>query len=304
MGFLNKIFNSSNQSSSADNSDNLITFYKAKYQKMEQKGCDIDWWAFQNSIDRGWPYPIATEAERDAIQRFDKQALRNHAIDISELLYKYSQGSLEQSNDSEVTIYKDNDKVKFWKQYLIHGAKQGNKTFQAALISEAGIHNGVFCGWETEDEQTYFRDLYEVQLIREAENVDSQAMYAVAEFCLKDAKYGSARRKLLAENAMKAGLGDAAFLCAEIYKSEISLNKKSWEYKIVLQYYYRGVECNNGAMLGSMQDCLADAYRDGEEGFPKDYDKAIYYYQLAAQNGSESAQSTLRLIEAHPDMFK
>lgn len=67
MGFLNKIFNSSNQSSSADNSDNLITFYKAKYQKMEQKGCDIDWWAFQNSIDRGWPYPIATEAERDAI---------------------------------------------------------------------------------------------------------------------------------------------------------------------------------------------------------------------------------------------
>ena len=40
MGFLNKIFNSSNQSSSADNSDNLITFYKAKYQKMEQKGCD------------------------------------------------------------------------------------------------------------------------------------------------------------------------------------------------------------------------------------------------------------------------
>ena len=31
MGFLNKIFNSSNQSSSADNSDNLITFYKAKY---------------------------------------------------------------------------------------------------------------------------------------------------------------------------------------------------------------------------------------------------------------------------------
>ena len=53
-----------------------------------------------------------------------------------------------------------------------------------------------------------------------------------------------------------------------------------------------------------MQDCIADAYRDGEEGFPKDYDKAIYYYQLAAQNGSESAQSTLRLIEAHPDMFK
>ena len=51
------------------------------------------------------------------------------------------------------------------------------------MISEAGIHNGVFCGWETEDEQKYFRELYEVQLIKAAENGDSQAMYAVAEFC-------------------------------------------------------------------------------------------------------------------------
>lgn len=308
MGFLNKILNSESSSNLEINNETYInqttTFYRKKYECMEQKGCVIDWWEFRQSIDKGWPYPVATEAERKAIHSYDKHALRNHAIDISELLYKYSQGSLESNNESDCTVYKDEDKVDYWKTLLINGAEHGNRSFQAALVRESGIYNGVTSGWETLEEQNLFKEKYETQLIKDAEASDPQAMYAVAEFCLGNAEYGSHYRKALAESAMKAGVGDAAFLCAGIYQTDFYSKGISCSYNKVLQYYARGVECNNGAMLGLMQDHIADAYRGGEEDFPKDLNKAIYYYKLAAKNGSESAESTLHLMDQNPNLFK
>ena len=56
-------------------------------------------------------------------------------------------------------------------------------------------------------------------------------------------------------------------------------------------------------MLGILQDCIEEFYRDGEDGFQKDIEKAIYYYKLAASNGCESAISSLKFIEERPDLF-
>lgn len=307
MGFLDKILNAPRstkiENESKKDTNDFVLFYRNKYKEMELAGKAIDWWEFNQSVDKKWPYPVATEAERKAIESFDKQALRNHAFSISDLLYKYSNGMLEDANDGDVSVYKDLDKVAYWKDVLIRGAEQGNRSFQAALVTKLGIYDGSMHGWINEQERNLFVEQYESKLIDDAKAEEPEAMYAVAQFGLGEATYGSEYRRLMAENAMKAGIGDAAFLSAEIYKSDSYLKGSSWEYSDIIKFYAKGVECNNGAMLGIMQDCIAEAYRDGEDGFPKDIEKAIYYYKLAASNGCESAISSLKFIEERPDLF-
>lgn len=307
MGFLDKILNAPRSSkiekTGENNTNDLTLFYRNKYKDMELDGRVIDWWEFNQSVDKKWPYPVATEAERKSIESFDKQVLRNHAFSISDLLYKYSNGMLEDSNDGDISVYKDLDKVEYWKNILIEGAELGNRSFQAALVTKLGIYDGSMHGWINEQERQRFVEQYESKLIDDAKAEEPEAMYAVAQFCLGDATYGSECRRLMAEKAMNVGIGDAAFLSSEIYKSESYSNGTSWEYSDIIKYYAKGVECNNGAMLGIMQDCVAEAYRDGEDGFPKDIQKAIYYYKLAVLNGCESAASSLKFIEERPDLF-
>lgn len=307
MGFLDKILNATRsnkiESVNEKKTTDFTLFYRNKYKEMELDGKAIDWWEFNQSVDKKWPYPVATEAERKAIESFDRQALRNHAFSISHLLYNYSIGMLEEANDGDCTIYKDLDKVTYWKDVLIHGAEQGNRSFQAALVTKLGIYDGSEFGWINEEERKNFVEKYESKLIDDAKAEEPEAMYAVAQFCLGEATYGSESRRIMADKAMNAGIGDAAFLSSEIYKNESYANGTSWEYKDIIKYYAKGVECNNGAMLGIMQDCIAEAYRDGEEGFPKDIEKAIYYYKLAVSNGHESASNSLKFIEERPDLF-
>lgn len=308
MGLLSKIFGTSSNSVDTEikreDKQNPVMYYKNKYKQMEAEGKQIDWWEFNQSVDNRWPYPVATEAERKAIDGIEYRVLKGHAIDISNLLYSYQLGMLEDANDGDVTIYKDEDKVAYWKNELIKGAENGDKSFQAALITNLGIYGGTSSGWMSEEEVACYKEKYEQKLIENAREGDGAALYAIAQFALCDAKYGSVERKEYAEKALAAGNGDAAYLLAEIYKTESYKNGGDWEYSEVLKFYLKGVETDNGAMLGRMQDCIADAYRDGEDGFPKDVEKAIYYYNEAINNGDSSAKATMELAENHPELFQ
>lgn len=188
---------------------------------------------------------------------------------------------------------------------LIQGAEQGNRYFQGALIKENGMNEG----WLSNEQRQLFKEKYEARPLSDAEGGDPQAMYAVADNCLGEASYGSEYRRMLAEKVARAGVGDAAYLCGEIYQlgcyeEEKNGEPDSYEYSEKIRYYLMGVESNNGAMLGVMQDCVADAYRDDDAGLPKDLNKAIYYYRLVAQNGYEMAEHSLQTIEEHPALFK
>lgn len=307
MGFLDKILNATKstkiENESKKYTNDSVLFYRNKYKAMELDGKTINWCEFNRSVDKKWPYPVATEAERNAIESFDNQVLRNHAFSIFNLICKYSMGMLEEANDGEVSVYKDLDKVAYWKDILIQGAEQGNRSFQAALVTKLGIYDDSMHGWISEQERQFFIEQYEAKLIDDAKADNPEAMYAVAEFCLGEATFGSEYRRLMAEKAMNAGIGDAAFLSSKICESDSYLKGDSWEYSDMLKFYAKGVECNNGAMLGIMQDCIAGAYRDGEAGFSKDIEKAIYYYKLAVSNGRESALSSLKFIEECLDLF-
>ena len=152
----------------------------------------------------------------------------------------------------------------------------------------------MYSKWLTEDEKQRFKDLYEQKLLEDAQAEDGVAMYAVAQFGLGGATYKSSLRKELAEKAMNKGIGDAAYLRAELYKGESS--DGTWEYGEVLKFYAKGADADNGAMLGIMQKDIADAYRKGEYGFTEDKEKAIYYYRLAVKNGNSSAQKTMEMF--------
>lgn len=285
--------------------DSTVEYYRNKYKRMEQAGMKIDWWEFRQSVEKGWPYPVATEEEKDEISSSQNQALRGYARSIIHLLFSYTHGLFEESNDSEMTIYKDEDKVRYWRNVLVQGANQGNRNYQGALIKVSGMNEG----WLSNEQRQLFKEKYEECLLSDAEAGDPQAMYAVADNCLGEASYGSEYRRVLAEKAARAGVGDAAYLCGEIYQLECYEKEKngepdSYEYSKKIRYYLMGVESNNGAMLGVMQDLVADAYRDGDAGLPKDLNKAIYYYRLAAQNGYEMAEYRLQTIEEHPELFR
>lgn len=275
-----------------------VEYFRNKYRRMERDGKKIDWWEFKQSVEKAWPYPVATEKETDKISSFSSQALRGNANSIIELLSAYSIGLFENSNNPEISIYRDEDKVRYWKDVIVQGAAQGNRSFQAALICNRSRTES----WLNDEQYRFFKEQYEELLLSDAEAGVPEAMYAVANFCLGDAIYRSTRRHWLAEKAMNAGVGDAAYLCEEIYRLDCYQKTKNgepdpYEYSEKIRFFLKGVACNNGTMLGVMQDVVANAYRDGDAGLPKDVNKAVYYYRLAVQNGYEMAESSLHAIE-------
>lgn len=313
MGFLDKIFNTPieepvSQEKEVDSKELLpqaltVAVLREKYKRMEGEGKKVNWWEYERSINLHWPYPVATEAERDHIEQGACQVLRGHAPDIMQVISDYTVGLCENYNDDDMTIWKDEDKANYWKQILVTGAELGNRAYQASLITDNG-YGGKHQGWISEEEYETFERMYRDSLLRDAESGDPDAQYAVAEFCLGDAKYGTDLRRTYADNAMHGGVTDAAYLRGEIYKSDAYLAKENWEYEEVLKFYRNAVDNSEGSMLGYMQDCIADAYRDGEGDFPVDKGKAVYYYNLAVKNGSSSAKSTLELAENSPEFHK
>lgn len=101
---------------------------------MERIGKKIDWHEYEKSIDAGWPYPVATERERENIESRDKQVLRKHAINISLILRIYKSGCIEEENDTELIVWKDEEKVNYWKNVLIEGAVNGDRTGSAGIF--------------------------------------------------------------------------------------------------------------------------------------------------------------------------
>lgn len=307
MGLLSRIFNTKTNEigTAAENKEtNAIRHYKEKYQEMEREGKKIDWHEYEKSIDAGWPYPVATECERESIESRSRQVLRMHAVDISSILWSYKIGSMEENNDTEYTVWKDEDKAEYWKNVLIEGAANGDRTFQAALASSFDRVDGLIGGWLTEAEKQQFIDLYEQNLIVDAEAGDADAMYAVAEFCIGKADGVNEYRKMMAEEAMNKGSGDAAYLSAELYKVDCLVKGIQWEYNEVIKYYKRGADCDNGAMIGVMQELVAEAYSVDDEGLPKDIDKSVYYYNLAISNGNKQALDGLKFMKEHPELYR
>ena len=234
----------------------ILTKYRMKYEKMELEGKIISWSAFNETSSGIWPYPVATDGEKDAIEGNQKRAISGHAPDISELINTYRNGIGEDANNPGWTIFRDEEKAEYWKHILIDGAERGNRAFQAALVATNGM-GGILMGWLSQEEYDVYRVLYENVLIDDANMGVPEAQYAVAEFCLGEAVFKSEERKRLVESAMRSGLADAAFLRGRIYELDCYDNGQPVEFKEILKIYNSAGPNLSGSMAEYIREALA-----------------------------------------------
>ena len=265
------------------------SFYISKYKQMEAEGKIIDWICVSDTNNSQYPYPCATEAEKRLFED-DKynQLLRGDAHNIAWAVIYYAEGYDITSNCSELTIHSDTDKLNYWCQKLVSGAYNGNRSYQAVLMRSWSLKKI----WD----ENFYIEKYKENLLADAQNGDPQAQYAVAEFELDGATEGSAKRKEYLENAARSGLGDAYHLLARDFEKTVDMRYGDENSCYFYSLYLKGANCNNGAFAGHMQDWVADCFYNGECGLPKDKNKALYYYRLAAKNGSKSAKNSLEIL--------
>lgn len=300
MGFFDKLFGSKatkmQKSNDADTNEILKkqiqkSFFIEKYKQMESEGKIIDWSCVYETNNSIYPYPCATEAEKRLFED-DKyhQLLNGDANSIVSAIISYVADE-SFSNNTKLTVHKDLDKVNYWCQRLVSGAYNGNRSYQAVLIRAWGYEEV----WNKN--RNFYIEKYKENLLADAQNGDPHAQYAVAQFEIDGATEGSEKRKEYLENAAKSGLGDAYHLLARDFEKTVDIKYGDENSCYFYSLYLKGANCNNGAFAGHMQDWIADCFYNGECGLPKDINKALYYYRLAAKNGSKTAKNSLEILK-------
>lgn len=302
----------SNAKPSNSATSDLYSFFEQKYSKMREQGLK----AYPHSNRAraaGCPYPWATEYEEDMMSDGTYfghgQAVRGDVMCILKLLILYKNGYKEADNSEEHTIFRDEDKVAYWKGYLIQMAKAGDRCCQAALtVAEerrlsAPKHIANDIAWATPEECAEWKQLYEAALLRDAESGDPAAQYAVACVQLGDATYLSDKRLAYLLSAGQAGIGDGYYGYADEYIQrklrEPGQPSTFTESPYLPEYYDYVQKCadlNNGVYCGVAQYEIGGVYEDGKAGRPKDQNKARHYYELAVENGSPRAVSHLKYL--------
>ena len=303
---LSKGSASSGAQPSGSRTDDPYAFFEQKYSKMREQGLK----AYPDS-DRaravGSPYPWATAWEERKMCRGDDilggEAVRGDVMSILELLVVYKNGRDEAANDQDYTIFRDEDKVAYWKSYLTYGADIEDRCCQAALAAAEkwmkSEPNDV--AWASPEECAEWKRDYEEALLRDAENGDPAARYAVALVRLGDLSDENRFSYFLA--AGQAGIGDGYYMCAGIYSAlkyhetgKYAMYYGSPYRSVYFDYIQKCADLNNGAYCGVAQYRIADLYQHGEAGREKDIDRARYYYELAEKNGFLKATDALKYL--------
>ncbi len=279
----------------------IVEQYRAKYQQMARAGKDISWYEFDESVRQGFPYPCATEMESRKMSWGETQPICGDVKAIGWLLHWYTNGLLEDENDESMSIYRDEQKAEYWKNWLIEEAAQGNRMTQAALVNNLGVaFNGAQANWLTQEEYDEFCTMYKTDLIADAEQGDPDAMLAVAEYDLRETgDTCSEENAEYIQRAAEKGVPDAYYYLAKNYYFQTYKKNKNFDYNSPENAHYyqlllKAAKTNQGAHIGYVQYLIAEAYYDGDiEGFPKDMKQFRYWLEQSAQNGYWSAISRL-----------
>ena len=305
---LSKGTASSGAQPSGGRTDDPYAFFEQKYSKMREQGLK----AYPDSARAraiGSPYPWATEGEENEMFSDPSArggfAARGDVAGILNLLVVYKNGRYEAANDHDRTVFRDDSKLAYWRSYLINGAARGDRECQAALAAAEkwmkSAPNDV--AWASPEECAEWKQRYEGALLRDAENGDPAAQYAVARVQLGDATYLSDKRFSYFVAAGESGLGDGYYLCAQEYDGrkyretgEAARYYDSPCCSVYFDYIQKCADLNNGAYCGVAQFKIANLYKDGEAGREKNIAKARYYYGLAEKNGFLKATDALKYL--------
>lgn len=220
----------------------------------------------------------------------EKPVLRGSIIEMMSLILFY--------DDAERT---HPAKRQYWQEELRTLADNGNYEAQGALCSKWG--ELTF----SESEVEIFKQKYETDLRQQAEDGNCAAQLAVGEFL---SPHSLQERMEWFSKAAQGGLSDAWYHLGQAYVSAISFDQNNQLRKNPLssdkvkslgekaaECYLRGAEANNGVMAAWCQCKVGDYYRDGNSILPKDVDLAIYWYQVAEENGENRASVELKSLQ-------
>ncbi len=270
-------------------------FYLDKYKKMESEGKKIEWYYVEQTTNSHYPYPCATEDEKDFMDD-GKQPLKDGYLPAAywAMIYYGVKG--------DAYLYYDLDKKEYWKNYIVTNAENGDRWCQALLVAaEKGFMQSD--AWCTPEENAQWKELYEDALINDARFGDPRARIGVAWAGLDGTREDHDKKERYYRLAGESGYSDGYFLLAEHIKlrdfdktGEIYTygDEKSCAYYSLIN---QAAEANNGILTGWCQHTIGDMYLSGECGFGKNPQKAKFMYEQALENGFERASSSLDTLK-------
>lgn len=248
------------------------------------------------SLEERLPYFCETEREFDYFCNEEKPVLKGAVYGILDLASFYSY-------QERVHL----SKQKYWKQTLQEMAMAGNLEAQAILCTRRA--RVAF----SEGEINGFKLQYEKALYELAAAGNPQAQLAVGEYL---APYGSREKIDWLTKAANQGIGDAWYHLGEAYNTMIYIDEKGNRRTTPLseeqirklsnmrnECRFRAADSNNGIMVGYCQYWVGTNYEEGDSIFPKDLEKAKYWYQKAVEHGSKRAESCLQRLNERPESF-
>lgn len=294
MGFFSKIFGSLNEPTPKSDFEIRQDFYTNKYKKMESEGKFIDWSIVNSTSNGEYPYPCATEAEKEMMDD-GKKPLKAGFVPAIVSSFMYYGDNLYENLDTDIRVYQDSDKVAFWKKYLVDSARENNRWCQAVLVvAENGKYYSDY--WCTQEENKQWQALYKENLEADAVKGVPEAALAVANTGLCGTANDEKAKARFYQLAGEAGLGDAFFLLAEQYKMTIYQETKkvfTWGDEDCCAYYYligEAAKTDNGETVGWCQNEIGCLLMNGECGFEKNLKSAKLLFEYALKNNCSKAQ--------------
>lgn len=240
----------------------------------------------------GLPYFCETKREFEMFFVPDKPVMRGSIVGMINMILFY--GDREKD-------HKHPAKCQYWQEKLRTLASNGNYEAQGVLCSKWG--KLIF----SEDDIAGFRGKYETNLRQQAEDGNCVAQLAVGEFLTP---YSSQERLEWFLKAAQQGLSDAWYQLGQAYEAAIRFDSNNQFREITLSEekvqllkekaancYLQGAEANNGVMAAWCQYMVGNYYKDGDSILPKDADLAMYWYQIAAENGEDLAERKLESVK-------
>ena len=271
-------------------------YYLDKYKKMEAEGKKIEWYYVEQTTNSNYPYPCATEDEKDFMDD-GKEPLKDGYLPAAYWAMIYYG---VESNDY---LYYDPDKKAYWKNYIVTNAKNGDRWCQALLVAaEKGFMQSD--AWCTPEENAQWKELYEDTLINDARFGDPRARIGVAWAGLDGTRNDDEKKERYYRMAGESGYGDGYVLLAKhIELKDFNETGEVYTYGDAKSCAYynlikQAAETNNGVLAGWCQDTIGSMYLSGECGFEKNPQKAKAMYEQAIENEYEPAISSLDTLKS------
>ena len=271
-------------------------FYIDKYKKMEAEGKKIEWCYVEQTTNSNYPYPCATEDEKDFMDD-GKEPLKDGYLPAAYWAMIYY------GVENDTYLYHDLDKKEYWKNFIVTSAENGDRWCQALLVAaEKGFLQSD--AWCTQEENAHWKELYEETLINDARFGDPCARIGVAWAGLDNTRNDNDKKERYYRLAGESGYSDGYFLLAEhIELKDFNETGKIYTYGDEKSCAYYNLinlaaETDNGILAGWCQHTIGDMYLSGECGFEKNPQKAKIMYQKALNNGFDRALSSLDTLKS------